>query len=193
MIRRAAAAILAAVVLISAFAVLPFSAYAAEPAVSSSDAGYFDRVSVVPMNVEVPEFYQQVTTVAGMYIFTTPDGVIHKRIYGSLNGVFGWYVPEGTANEVPIDAQQIDIQEDIRAYNEAVEAAGKVTESSSYIGILPPEHGTYGMKTVFGMPIGTILFCSFAAVLVLCLAIVITQGARSAKRKRQTGAADNKK
>lgn len=189
MIRRAAAAILAAAILISVSAALPFSAYAVEPTVSSSDAAYFDRVSIVPMNIEVPEFYQQVTTVAGMYIFTTPDGEIHKRIFGSLNGVFGWYIPEGVANEVPINAQPVDIREDIAAYNEAMESAGKATEPSSYVGILPPEQGTYGMNNVFGVPVGTLLFGSFAAVLVLCLVIIVAQGARSAKKKRQAKAA----
>ena len=125
------------------------------------------------MNVEVPDFYQQVTTVAGMYIFTTPDGIIHKRIYGSLNGRFGWYIPEGSANVVPISAEPVDIREDIAFYEQAMEESAKVTEPESYVGILPPEHGTYGMTTVLGIPVESLMFGSGAAVLLLCLAIII--------------------
>ncbi len=160
-------------------------ATAAEAVISSSDSAYFDRVSVIPMNVEIPEFYQQVTTIAGMYIFTTPDGSIYKRIYGSLNGQFGWYIPEGAANVVPADAMPVNINDDIKLYQDAVKAYASVTQASSYVGILPPEHGTYGMRTVFGSPIEKLLFGSVVLVLLLCFFIIVLRSLKS-KKPRHT-------
>lgn len=134
----------------------PISAYAASVAsgtdvASASDAAYFDRIAVIPMDVEVPYFYQQVLNVAGMYIFSMPDGTVCKRIYGALNGAYGWYVPVGTGNTVPADSVPMNTEDDIAMYEAAVEEYNlKTSGEQQFTGILPPESGTYDLSTVFG-------------------------------------------
>lgn len=158
----------------------------ATDAISGSDMEYFERVALVPVNVDVPEFYKQVKNVAGMYIFTMPDGTVHKRIYGAHSGEFGWYIPVGVKNIVPMDAEPVDIWEDIEMYNKAMEEytleqAGK---QQGFSGILPPEDKTSGVTAVFGYDVTRIVIIAAVAVSLLCLAILISS-AVSRKRGRR--------
>lgn len=143
--------------------------------VSESDAEYFERVALVPANIDVPEFYKQVKNVAGMYIFTMPDGTVHKRIYGALHGEFGWYIPVGSKNVVPINAEPIDIWDDIEMYNKAMEkySLEQAGKQQGFNGLLPPEDKTSGLTAVFGYDVMRITIISAAAVVVLCIAILI--------------------
>jgi len=195
-LRRIFSIAIASVFLLTAFCAghgTVFTAYAtatsasqSDIVVSSADAAYFDRIAVIPIDVEVPEFYQKVLNVAGMYIFSMPDGTIHKRIYGALNGVYGWYIPVGTENIVPLNSSPIDIHEDIAIYEEAMilyeaEQGG----NQPYYGILPPETGSFDLPEVFGIASADIFKYSLITAAVLCLLILAGYAVRINKRKRQ--------
>lgn len=143
--------------------------------VSESDAEYFERVALVPVNIDVPDFYKQVKNVAGMYIFTMPDGTVHKRIYGALHGEFGWYIPVGPKNVVPINAEPVNTWDDIELYTEAMEKYNleQTGKQQSFSGLLPPEDKTSGVTAVFGYDVTRITVISAVAVSVLCIAILI--------------------
>lgn len=149
--------------------------------VSGSDAAFgqpdphFQRVSMIPLNVDIPYFYQEVANISGMYIFTMPDGTVYKRIYGSLDGEFGWYEPKGYDYKVEPGFPIIDTDKDVEMYEDALEAAGITKEyTSDYYGILPPEQGTVSVTALFGRPAMLIyIFCGIVTA-VLCLIILIS-------------------
>ena len=136
---------------------------------------HFQRVSMIPLNVDIPDFYQEVANISGMYIFTMPDGTVKKRIYGALDGEYGWYEPTGFDYKVPPGTPKIDTDEDTEMYYDALEAAGIVAEyTSDYYGILPPEQGTVSVNALFGRPAMLIyVFCGIVTV-VMCVIILIS-------------------
>lgn|GEM_PF-2004419 len=135
---------------------------------------YFTRVASVPANVYIPEFYQQVVNVSGMYIFTMPDGTVYKRIYGGIDDVFGWYEPRGIDNIVYENAQPIDTADDSRMYYDAVDRAElEAMERQDFSGILPPEQGVTQVEEFRGIPVGDLTFYCVAGAVLLCLAITI--------------------
>ncbi len=145
----------------------------AQQTVTPSDASYFDRIAVIPIDVEIPYFYQQVLNIAGMYIFTTPDGMVHKRIYGALNDVYGWYIPVGPEHIVSVDAQPIDVADDIVMYEEAMAAYRlENPEEHPFTGILPPEDGTYRITDLFGYSVSDLVKYSLLSAGGLCLFIL---------------------
>ena len=136
---------------------------------------HFQRVSMIPLNVDIPDFYQEVANISGMYIFTMPDGKVYKRIYGALDGDYGWYEPQGYDYKVAPGSPKIDTEEDTEMYMDALEAAGIVPEyTSDYYGILPPEQGTVSVNALFGRPAMLIyIFCGIVTA-VLCVMILIS-------------------
>ena len=155
--------------------------------VSGSDlAADFVRVPVVPMNVEIPSFYKEVANIAGMYIFTMPDGTIEKRIYGGIDDVYGWYIPVGPNNIVYKGSQPIDVNDDIKMYYAAYEAAGiDLRAEDDFTGLLPPEEGILGMETFFGYPIRNFIFIAFGVTAFLCIIILIVSNSVARHRYRR--------
>ena len=139
--------------------------------VSYTDA-HFQRVRMVPINVEIPDFYNEASNISGMFFFTLPDGSVKKRIYGALDGVYGWYEPQGIENKVLPGSPLIDTDEDIEMYTRALEDAGiEQLQTSDYFGILPPETGVTAVYALFRKPAQLIFIgCAVIAAL-LCLLI----------------------
>lgn len=153
---------------------------------SGHQPAYFTRVASVPANVHIPDFYQQVVNVSGMYIFTMPDGTVHKRIYGAIDENFGWYVPEGHDNIVYADAIPIDTADDSKMYYEAVNQADlEALERQEFAGILPPDDYVTKVDEVRGIPVDDLIYYCVAGVVLLCLLITVGATAmRSAARRR---------
>lgn len=160
-------------------------------AVSSGDGSgrplaYFTRVASVPANVHIPEFYQRVVNVSGMYIFTMPDGTVHKRIYGAIGDEFGWYIPEGPDNIVYADCRPIDSAEDSKMYYDAVNQADlEALERQEFAGILPPDQFVTEVEQFRGVSMDDLVYYCIAGVVLLCL--LITVGATLSRRKNRDG------
>ena len=148
----------------------------------------FVRVTAVPANVDIPDFYQQVVNVSGMYIFTLPDGTIYKRIYGAVNDVYGWYEPEGQDNIVYVDSQPIDTVQDAQIYYAAVSKAEmQAMERQDYPGLFPPEEGVTHVSEVNGIPVEELTFYCVAGVVGLCLIITVAAlSARSSQHRSKS-------
>lgn len=145
---------------------------------SDSDAaeqsGQFLRVVAVPANVDIPDFYQQVINVSGMYIFTMPNGTIHKRIYGALDDVYGWYEPVGQDNIVPAGSIPIDTAKDAEMYYAAVSKAElEAMDRQDFAGILPPEDSVTEVDKLNGVPVDDLVFYCASGVVALCLLITV--------------------
>lgn len=156
--------------------------------ISSTDISdeHFQRVSMIPLNVDIPYFYQEVANISGMYIFTLPDNTVYKRIYGALDDVYGWYEPQGFDNKVLPGSPLIDTDEDIILYEEALEAAGIVKQyTSDYYGILPPEQGTSAVNALFGKPATLIYIICGAVTAFLCIVILISSSTKSSGTKNK--------
>ena len=169
----------------------------ADAASSDSDAppqiAEFTRVLMVPLGVDIPYFYQEVTNISGMYIFTLPDGTVYKRIYGAIDDVYGWYVPEGPDNIIYTNSKMIDTADDIILYEDALKNVTPTdilperegVDMQTYSGILPPEIGKLSIGQLFGVPLVALsLYCA-AGVAVLCIIILIV---RAHLRKKNGGA-----
>jgi len=164
----------------------PAGTSSSDTVVSSADAAYFDRIAVIPIDVPIPEFYQQVLNVAGMYIFSTPDGTVHKRIYGALNGVYGWYIPVGPENIVPVDSTPISTADDIVMYREAIEAyEAELYDGQPFAGILPPESGSFDLPAVFGIPTGSIFKYTIIGACGFCLLILLGYAIKKSRSRRR--------
>jgi len=150
----------------------------------------FTRVAAVPANVDIPDFYQQVINVSGMYIFTLPDGTIHKRIYGAVDDVYGWYEPKGQDNIVYVGSPLIDTNEDALMYYAAVSKADReAMPRQDFSGLLPPEDGVTAVDQVQGVPVSELIFYCIAGVVGLCLvisigALAVQLSGRSQKKNR---------
>lgn len=155
--------------------------------VSYTDA-HFQRVRMVPINVEIPDFYNEASNISGMFFFTLPDGSVKKRIYGALDGVYGWYEPQGIENRVPPGSPLIDTNDDVEMYQEALENAGIVPEETrDYFGILPPETGVTAVYALFRKPAQLIFIgCAVIAAL-LCLLILVASRIIKAKENNKPG------
>jgi len=155
----------------------PEDAAQEETVTSSADAAglaEFERVVMVPMNVEIPSFYDEVANIAGMYIFTMPDGTVQKRIYGALDGEYGWYVPEGADNRIYVGAKPIDVRDDIDMYYKAYKDAGiDISGSGSYSGLLPPEKPVESLATVFGYPLEYVILGCISTAGLFCIIILL--------------------
>lgn len=145
----------------------------------------FKRVASVPVNVTVPDFYQQVVNVSGMYIFTMPDGTIYKRIYGAVGNTYGWYEPVGPDNTVYIDSPLIDIFEDSRMYYEAVgNAELEAMERQEYAGILPPDAPVTEVEELQGVSVMDLTFYCVGGAVLLCLIITLTASSARSREQR---------
>lgn len=172
--------------------VVPHNSVSSADTVSGSDESgrepaYFTRVASVPANVHIPEFYQQVVNVSGMYIFTMPDGTVHKRIYGALDDNFGWYLPEGPDNTVYTDSLPINTADDSKMYYDAVNQAElESLERQEFAGILPPEEFVTEVDQVKGVPVDDLIFYCVAGAVLLCLLITVGATAiRSSARRKE--------
>lgn len=193
---RLAAAVLCALMLCAALWCAP-TAYAqtegvisptevpVEPVPEGSPAD-FVRVAAVPANVDIPDFYQQVVNVSGMYIFTMPDGTIHKRIYGALNDVYGWYEPVGQDNIVYEGSQPIDTTQDAIMYYAALsEAERESMARQDFFGLFAPEEGVTQVEQVQGIPMSELTFYCVAGVVGLCF--IITVAALFSRSRSRSG------
>jgi len=145
----------------------------------------FTRVVSVPVNIHIPDFYQQVVNVSGMYIFTMPDGQIHKRIYGAIDDVYGWYEPYGPDNIVFVGSELIDTAADAKLYYDALSQAElDAMERQDYAGILPPEESVTVVDEVRGVTLSDLAYFLVGGAVVLCLAITI--GALVARSRSRT-------
>jgi len=142
--------------------------------IPAGDPGDFLRVVSVPANVQIPDFYQQVINVSGMYIFTMPDGTIYKRIYGALDDVYGWYEPVGHDNLVLKGSLPVDTAEDARMYYAALSQAElDAMERQDYSGILPPEEAVTAVDEVRGVTLSDLTYYFVGGAVALCLAITV--------------------
>ena len=150
----------------------------------TGDPGDFTRVISVPVNVQIPDFYQQVINVSGMYIFTMPDGKIYKRIYGALDDVYGWYEPVGPDNIVYRGSEPVDVAADSRMYYAALSQAElDAMERQDYAGILPPEDGVTIVDEVRGVTLSDLTYYLVGGAVALCL--LITVGALIARSRHR--------
>ncbi len=190
--KKYASALLCALFMaVSALLCVP-AAYAegAAPEVSSADVSSsdipadFTRVLAVPANVDIPDFYQEVINVSGMYIFTLPDGTVYKRIYGAIDDVYGWYIPVGQENIVYAGSHPIDPTDDALLYYAAVSVAERESmERQDFSGLLPPDEGVTEVEQVNGMAMNDVVFYCAAGAVLLCLLITIgATKARSGKK-----------
>lgn len=194
--KKTASALLCALLLaVCALLCVP-AAYAegASPAVSAADVSSsdapadFTRVVAVPANVDIPDFYQEVINVSGMYIFTLPDGTVHKRIYGAIGDVYGWYIPVGQENIVYEGSRPIDPTDDALLYYAAVSVAERESmERQDFSGLLPPDEGVTEVDQVNGMPMSDVVFYCAAGVVLLCLLITIGATRARSKKNREPG------
>ncbi len=151
--------------------------------VQTGSPGEFERVVSVPVNVQIPDFYQQVVNVSGMYIFTMPDGTIYKRIYGALDDVYAWYEPVGPDNIVYSGSLPVDTAEDARIYYNALSRAElDAMERQDYAGILPPEDGVTVVDEVQGVTLSDLTYYFVGGAVALCL--LITVGALIVRSRR---------
>lgn len=165
-------------------AVVSASQVPEEPTPNGTPAD-FERVTAVPANVDIPDFYQQVVNVSGMYIFTMPDGTIYKRIYGALNGVYGWYEPVGQDNIVYEGSRPIDPTQDALMYYAAVsEAEMESMPRQDFSGLFPPEEGVTQVEQVQGVPMEELTFYCVAGVVGLCFIITVAAFAARASHRR---------
>ena len=180
--------------IISLFAVLfifisSFSNVSAAP-VSDSDIdptrplADFIPSEGVPADVEIPEFYMEVANSMGLYIFMTADGTVYKRIYGSVDGVYGWYVASGTSNTVYADTPMVNIEADKEIYYASPWVIKTDDGLQEYAGILPPEEGIDSLDTILGVPLKNIAFISFGVVAVICI-FILGRASSNKKRYRQ--------
>ena len=155
--------------------------------ISGSDASQgvpaeFTRVMSVPANVQIPDFYNQVVNVSGMYIFTMPDGAIYKRIYGAVDDVYGWYEPVGPDNIVYEGSLPVDTAADAKMYYDALSQAElDAMERQDYAGILPPEEAVTVVDRVQGMTLSDMTYYFVGGTVGLCL--IITVGALIARSR----------
>lgn len=163
---------------------------ASDSDIPPEDIGNFERVSMVPMNVEIPEFYREVVNVSGMYIFTLNDGTVYKRIYGSLDGVYGWYEPVGPRNYVLKDSMPINTDNDIRLYKSSEAANPHVIPSQDYSGILRPDESVTNVVAVFGVPMASLFFYGGIGALLLCLVILIASRIADRRKHAKQSATD---
>ncbi|MBE6759940.1 MAG: hypothetical protein E7554_07615 [Ruminococcaceae bacterium] len=197
--RRILVRLAAAVLMLALFCAGGTVAYAETPTVhapvssvdiSSSDIlsgepADFTRVVSVPVNINIPDFYQQVINVSGMYIFTMPDGQIHKRIYGAIDDVYGWYEPHGPDNIVFAGSEPIDTAADARMYYDALSRAElDAMERQDYAGILPPEEAVTVVEEVRGVTLSDLTYYFVGGAVTLCL--IITVGALIVRSRSRT-------
>ena len=159
---------------------------AAPPETPSGIPADFARVVSVPANVNIPDFYQQVVNVSGMYIFTMPDGTIYKRLYGAVDDVYGWYEPHGQDNIVYVGAVSIDTAEDARMYYEALSRAElEAMERQEYTGILPPDAPVTEVEEVQGVSVMDLTFYCVGGAVLLCLIITLTATSVRSREQRK--------
>lgn len=144
----------------------------------STEPGDFTPADDVPYGVEIPEFYLKIENAQVLYMFVGSDGTVHKRIYGTLDGVTGWYAAHGTDNVVYKYSTPVNIQEDYALLPEDPYAG----VSSTYIGILPPEEGVTEVDEIFGAD--TRQFITIAVAVMLGLVLIITLGGVMAGRRK---------
>lgn len=154
--------------------------------VSESDRAVLDFVpaEAVPESVDIPYFYSEVANTAGLYVFMTADGTVHKRIYGTADGKSGWFVASGPENIVYADSPPVNTESD-RALYESSPMTFKptTTTAAGYVGILPPAQGVESVGSVFGMPLRNVFLCAGAVTAALC--IIILMCASSVKKRQK--------
>lgn len=129
----------------------------------------------IPANVEIPDFYRKVNNALGLYIFMTSDGTVYKRVYGDVEGVFGWYEASGASNVVYADTEMIDLAKDREIYNKSPWNPDRPFElSQDYAGILPPEAGTTALPEIFGVPTIKFVYISAGTAALICIIILLS-------------------
>lgn len=153
--------------------------------VTASDiygTGKFVPAEYLPSFASVPYFYTKVENLNNLYMFVDVFGNAYKRRYGSIDGVYGWYEATGPLNEVADHSFPVNVQKDeslLSLYNTEV-----ITDTDSYIGILPPEENVSKVSTIFGVEITEFLIWALTAVFVFCALIIIAAICRRGQRKR---------
>lgn len=140
----------------------------------------------VPSNVEIPEFYMEVGNAMSLYVFMTADGTIYKRIYGDVDGIYGWYEAFGSSNTVYADVPMVDIAKDREIYYASPwKSSDDLSLTQEYAGILPPEEGVAVLDTFLGVSTRTFAFTAVGVVFILCIFILSSASSSSGRRRRR--------
>lgn len=178
-------------VLLTFFCLLP-CAYAAEVKpdieVSGTDKSYTDMYGTgiflpaefLPSFATVPEFYIKVENVNGLYMFMDRYGAAHKRRYGSIDGVYGWYETSGASYDVADHSFPVNVAKD----RELAYAGTPVVSGTDYIGILPPDEGVTEVTTIFGVKLWDFILWAGIFVVVVC-GIIAVVGVTAVNKKRR--------
>ncbi|MBQ6796628.1 MAG: hypothetical protein IJP10_01310 [Clostridia bacterium] len=167
---------------------LPVSAAAVTPTDvdPSRPVANFTVCEGVPSNVEIPEFYMEVGNAMSLYVFMTADGKVYKRIYGDVDGIYGWYEAVGSSNTVYADTPMVDINKDREIYYASPwKASDALPLTQNYAGILPPEEGVSALDTFLGVPVRTFALVSVGIVFILCIFILSSASSYSKRRGRR--------
>ncbi|MDR1002573.1 MAG: hypothetical protein LBL82_04815 [Oscillospiraceae bacterium] len=165
---RVSAVILALLLLITVIFPVSISASEAqtEPVSATDMSGVFIPAEYLPWTVEKPTFYLEVTNVSCLYVFSDVSGIVHKRYYGTINGVAGFYAAFGETNTVEDNSLPIDTEDDklISAeYQLELRNEGKLPGK-----FIPDEKEVDRVDTIFGIPfIKFIIYAIGGAVLFL--------------------------
>lgn len=156
--------------------------------VSQSDGystGIFEPCEYIPSFAHVPDFYTPIENVTCMYMFIDVDGVPHKRWYGSIDGVYGWYAVEDGEQTVKNYSMPVNVEDDrAMLYRKSVNEYSS-EDDLGYVGLLPPEEEQTRVQSIFGVPIMDFVLYAAAGVAVLCIIIMISAAAVKSRRKRR--------
>ena len=152
-------------------------------AVSSTDLPDFTASEAVPADVDIPEFYTRVENSSGLYIFMTADGTVHKRIYGNVDGVYGWYIAHGVDNTVLSAVPDADIDADRELYTASPWVYTGPTRTTTHVGLLPPVPGVESVDTVFGHDSGDVFKALGGGTVIICVIILIAASRSRGKSK----------
>ena len=153
--------------------------------ISGSDiygTGKFVPAEYLPSFASVPSFYTKVENLNNLYMFVDIYGSAHKRRYGSIDGVYGWYEATGALNEVADHAFPVNVEKDKQLMS--LTGTEELSGSDSFIGIIPPEESVEQVSTIFGVEITDFLIWALSAVFVFCALIIIAAVCRRGSKKR---------
>lgn len=171
--------IIFSLIFILLFALSPVYSYA----LSANEPVDFKAAEAVPSGAELPEFYTPVENSAGLYIFMTADGAVHKRIYGSAGGETGWFVAHGVDNEVYSLSPDADLDADRELYYASPWVYTGTTTGTTHAGLISPERGVRAVDSIFGVEPGFLFRLLGLSTVFLCLVILIAAAGRRSKSR----------
>lgn len=146
--------------------------------------GVFEPCEYIPSFATVPDFYVPIENVTCMYMFIDSEGIPHKRWYGSVDGVYGWYAVEDGEMRVRDYSMPINVEDDRAMLKVKTDNKYSSEDDLGYVGLLPPEESKTEISELFGVPIDDFIFYGGICVAVLCMVIMAVAIVVKSRRKR---------